>query len=92
MTDVTFYVLFLLFVAVQLSTLRKRWRLYLMRGEEYFFGVRVQPGFYTGAGRDIVRAHRIRLLLPYAVEIAGVAGILRFGAPIQLIYLTLAMV
>ena len=92
MPEIYFYCIFLFFVVTQMSTLRKRWRLHLMRGEEWFYGVRVQPGFYSGPARDIVRAHHIRLLLPYAVEIVGVALILRFGAPVQLIYLMLGMV
>jgi len=92
MSDAYFYVIFLLFVAVQANTLKKRWRLHLLRGEDWFFGVRVQPGFYGDPGRKILRAHRMRLLFPYVVELLAAALILRYGRPVQLTYLMFGMV
>ncbi len=82
-----YWVMFSFFVVIQASTVSRRWKLPFLRGPEWFFDVHVGPDFYSGAGRPILRRHRLRLLLPYAVELVALAAILLFGQPVHLLYL-----
>ncbi len=61
------------------SRLKERWTAPLMRGSEWFFSVAVPPDFIDGPGRDILRRYRLRLFIPWLIEIAILAVILIFG-------------
>jgi len=69
----------------------RRWREPLRRGPEWFFNVHVQPGFYSGEGKKILRAYWLLMLMPYAVEIAAAAAIFISGHYMNLSWLIIAM-
>lgn len=46
----------------------RRWRQPLLRGQEWFFNVHVQQGFYSGLGRKILEGYRIRMIVLVVVE------------------------
>jgi hypothetical protein len=81
--------LYVVLWAGHISPFIRRWRLPLLRGPEWFLGVRVRPDFYTGPGRKILNRYRLRLLLPFVLEIPLVAAVLIFGHPQQLVWVML---
>jgi len=92
MTDNQLYAgAYLFWVTIRLYSFGRRWKLPAYRGDDWFFNLHVGPGFYHGAGRGILRRHRLWLCVPFAVELAALAAILRFGELRQLIYLMLGM-
>ena len=91
-TDTNAYLLFAVFVAVQLASIRKRWSLATLRGPGWFLSVPVPADFYEGPGRGLLRTFRLWLLAPYALEAVAAAAILQFGVPVQLLYLAMVMV
>ena len=64
---VIFYVFF--WGAARVRGCFRRWQQPLLRGPEWFFNVHVQPDFYGGEGRKILRAYRIRMLMTVVVEV-----------------------
>jgi hypothetical protein len=74
---VVFYVLFWL---VRINGCVRRARQPLLRGPEWFFQVRVPAGFYTGAGRRILRRYLMRMLIPFAVDIPVAIAIFLSGS------------
>ncbi|HEX2331290.1 MAG TPA: hypothetical protein VHN74_21375 [Candidatus Angelobacter sp.] len=46
----------------------RRWKQPVVRGTDWFFNVRVQPGFYEGEGKSLLRRYRLRMLATAAVE------------------------
>lgn len=78
MTPVQFIVVYYgLFILVRIRGMVRRWRQPLVRGPEYFLNVRVQPDFYSGEGRKILRSYWMRLFVPWALEIPCVVAIIR---------------
>ena len=73
---VVFYILFWL---VRINGCIRRGRQPLLRGEEWFFDVHVQPGFYAGAGRRLLRQYWMRMLIPFAVDIPLAVAVLASG-------------
>ena len=92
MADTQAYLLFVFFVLVQVSAARKRWALPVLRGPEWFFGVQVGSGFYSGEGRRILRNYRLWIMAPYVLETIAAIVVLRFGKPQDLLYLMLILV
>jgi hypothetical protein len=62
----------------------------LVRGQEWFFNVRVQEGFYTGPGKKILEAYRMRMFAPIAVEIVLTVAIFLSGHFIYFYWLVIA--
>lgn len=58
---------------LRLSSLRRFWGLPLKQGEGWFFTTEVAPGFYQGAGADLLRRYRGWLLLPLFLDAVAVA-------------------
>ncbi len=87
MTDTQIYLLLAFFLGLQVSATINRWKLPLIRGEDYFLRVHVGAEFYRGPGRLVLDAYRRRLFLPLVVELPGIAMILAFGHPVYLLYL-----
>lgn len=76
MSPKQFFVPYLIFfLAVQVRGCVRRWRQPLLRGPEWFFGVHVLPGFYTGAGRKVLQRYRMRMFIPLTMDILMVAGL-----------------
>jgi hypothetical protein len=87
--DQTMIFLYVVTWAIHISPFIRRWRLPLLRGTEWFFGVRVQPDFYTGPGQRILRRYHMRMLTPFVMEIPLVAAVLIFGHLQQLVWVML---
>ena len=60
---------YVLFWIIRVQGCLRRGRQPLSRGKEWFFGVRVPEGFYEGAGRTVLRRYRMRMLIPFAIDI-----------------------
>jgi hypothetical protein len=60
---------YVLFMASRIHGCFRRWQQPLLRGPEWFFNVHVQPGFYQGAGKKILRAYWMRIFIPFALDI-----------------------
>lgn len=69
----------------------RRWQQPLSRGPEWFFNVHVQPGFYHGEGKKILRAYWLRMLMPFAIEVPAAVAILMSGHYLNLGWLILGM-
>ena len=87
--DETVVVLYVVMWVIHISPFIRRWRLPLLRGPEWFFGVRVQPDFYAGQGRKILQRYRLRMFTPFVAEIPLVAAVLIFGHLQQLAWVML---
>jgi hypothetical protein len=68
----------------------RRWPQPMVRGPEWFFNVPVQAGFYTGPGKKILHAYRMRMFAPIAVEIVLTAAIFLSGHFVFFYWLVLA--
>jgi hypothetical protein len=79
-------VLYIFFWLVRINGCVRRGRQPLLRGSEWFFNVRVQPEFYTGAGRKILHRYWMRMFIPFAVDIPVAIAIFLSG---HLLYLNL---
>src|SRR5580658_891791 len=53
----------------------RRWPQPLLRGSEWFFNVHVQPGFYAGPGKKILHRYRMRMFIPFVLDIPIVMAI-----------------
>jgi hypothetical protein len=53
----------------------RRVRQPLLRGPEWFFNVHVQPDFYTGEGKKILHGYRLRMLIPFVLDMPITASI-----------------
>jgi hypothetical protein len=58
---------------------RRRWRQPLLRGPAWFFDVKVQPGFYSGAGKKILDRYRMRMLMPLAILALCLSAVIGAG-------------
>jgi hypothetical protein len=68
----------------------RRWPQPLLRGPEWFFNVAVQAGFYDGAGKTILLHYRMRMLIPFALDIPIVLAMLHPAHPTYFVGLLLA--
>lgn len=82
--------LFLLSCASRVRGCVRRWNQPVVRGPEWFFNVGVQPGFYTGPGRKILRDYRLRMFIPIAAETLLAAAIFFSGKISWLYWLIIA--
>jgi hypothetical protein len=65
-----YFVLFYIFFwVVRINGCVRRGRQPLLRGPEWFFNVRVQPDFYRGPGRKILRRYWMRMFIPLAFDV-----------------------
>lgn len=62
-------VFYLVWWATRIRGCFRRWRQPLLRGEEWFFNVRVQPGFYQGPGRMMLHRYWMRMFIPCALDL-----------------------
>lgn len=85
---VAFYAMFW---AVRINGCLRRGRQPLLRGRDWFFNVRVQDGFYDGAGRAILRQYWLRMLIPFALDIPWAIWAFETGKLYQLNFLVLAV-
>lgn len=85
---VAFYILFW---AVRINGCVRRGRQPLLRGQDWFFNVHVQPGFYTGTGRKLLHRYWMRMLIPFAVDIPLAVAIFLSGRLQLLNWLILAL-
>ncbi|HEY2393416.1 MAG TPA: hypothetical protein VGK22_19740 [Candidatus Angelobacter sp.] len=72
-------IVYIFFMASRIRGCFRRWQPPLLRGPEWFFNVRVQPGFYEGSGKKILHHYWIRIFIPFALDvplaiIAAVSG------------------
>jgi hypothetical protein len=58
-----------LFWATRVRGCFRRWAQPLLRGPEWLFNVRVQPGFYAGPERKILDRYKMRMFIPFALDI-----------------------
>lgn len=70
---------YILFWVLRINGCVRRRRQPLLRGREWFFDVHVQPGFYAGAGKKIVRDYWMRMFIPFALDIPLAIVIFRSG-------------
>src|SRR5262245_588699 len=82
---------YILFWAIRINGCVRRGRQPLLRGPEWFFNVRVQPGFYAGAGRRILHRYWMRMFIPFAVDIPIAIAIFLSGHLLLLNGLVLAL-
>src|SRR5580658_4429493 len=68
----------------------RRWPQPLLRGPEWFFNVAVQTGFYDGAGKTILLRYRMRMFIPFALDIPIVLAMLHPAHPQYFVWLLLA--
>jgi hypothetical protein len=57
----------------------ERWKSPFLNGPGWFFGVQVPPDFSERAGRSILAWYRLRLSIPWAVELPLSAALLVTG-------------
>ena len=69
----------------------RRGRQPLLRGPEWFFNVRVEPDFYTGAGRKILHRYWMRMFIPFAADIPVATAIFLTGHLVLLNWLILGL-
>lgn len=69
----------------------RRGRQPLLRGPDWFFDVHVQPGFYHGAGKKLLRAYWLRMLMPFAIDIPLAVAIFLTGRLSLLCWLVLGL-
>jgi hypothetical protein len=69
MTTKLFVCLYALFWLIRINGCFRRGRQPLLRGEGWFFDVPVCCDFYSGVGRKLLLHYRLRMLLPFVVDI-----------------------
>jgi hypothetical protein len=62
-----------------------------LRGPDWFFDVHVQPGFYEGAGRRLLRRYWLRMMIPFAVDIPIATAIIAGGHLLWLNWLMIGL-
>jgi|HubBroStandDraft_1064217.scaffolds.fasta_scaffold01658_12 hypothetical protein len=67
--DQYFVIFYIFFWVVRIKGCVRRARQPLLRGPEWFFNAHVQPDFYTGAGGKILHRYRMRMCIPFLVDI-----------------------
>ncbi len=70
---------YILFWIVRINGCFRRGRQPLLRGQDWFFDVHVQPGFYSGKGKKILHRFWMRMLLPFALDIPVAIAIFLSG-------------
>jgi uncharacterized membrane protein len=70
-----------LIVFTRVMAFRMRVRLPSMRGTDTFFGLKVPPDFYSGAGRRILRDYYIGITVPPILEALLIAPVIYWGHP-----------
>lgn len=87
-----FFVLFYVFFwVIRVNGCIRRGRQPLLRGPEWFFNIPVQPDFYTGAGKKILRRYWMRMLIPFAVDIPLATAIFVSGRLVFLNWLVVGL-
>ncbi|HYX52685.1 MAG TPA: hypothetical protein VE783_04490 [Candidatus Limnocylindrales bacterium] len=69
----------------------RRWKQPLVRGQEWFFNVRVLPGFYEGGGKNLLNRYRLQMLATAAIEIPVAVALILTGHIPYLGWLILVM-
>jgi hypothetical protein len=62
-------IFYAVFWVIRLNGCVRRGRQPRLRGADWFFNVHVQPGFYDGPGRQLLRWYWMRMMIPFAVDI-----------------------
>ena len=69
-------VIYLVLWASRLRGFQRRWQQPRLRGPEWFFETPVQPGFYDGPGRVLLRRYAWRMAIPCVLDVIALAGFL----------------
>jgi hypothetical protein len=85
---VLFYVMFW---GVRIQGCLRRGRQPLLRGRDWFFNLRVAPRFYEGPGLVLLRQYRLRMLIPFAIDIPWAMAIFASGKIYRLNYLIITV-
>jgi hypothetical protein len=83
-------VYYLLFLAARVRGCFRRWQQPLLRGPEYFFDVPVPSDFQSGAGRKILQHYRLRMFIPFVLDVPIAITIFMPGYVQYFIWLLLA--
>jgi hypothetical protein len=83
---------YLLFLAARIRGCFRRWGQPLLRGPEYFFSVPVSPDFPAGVGRKILLRYRLRMFIPFVLDIPIAIAVFIPGHLQSLVWLLLAQV
>jgi len=84
-------IFYIFFWVIRINGCVRRGRQPLLRGPEWFFNIHVQPGFYSGAGRKILRRYWMRMFIPFVVDIPLAIAIFLTGRLQLLNWLILAL-
>ena len=84
-------IVYVFFWLIRINGCIRRGRQPRLRGPEWFFNVHVQPGFYEGAGRNLLRGYWMRMMIPFAVDIPIATAIIASGHMLWLNWLVLGL-
>ncbi|HYL78061.1 MAG TPA: hypothetical protein VEU96_27855 [Bryobacteraceae bacterium] len=82
--------IYLFSVVVRYPRLKERWTAPLLRGNEWFFSIAAPAGFLEGPGRGILRGYRMRLFIPWLIELPVLAALVISGHPFYVTWLVLS--
>lgn len=82
---------YVFFWVVRIQGWLRRNRQPLLRGPGFFFDVPVEAGFYEGPGRQLLRDYKLRMLIPFAVDLPCAIAIFTTGHLQWLVWLVLAL-
>jgi len=74
-----FVILYAFFWIVRVQGCLRRGRQPRLRGPEWFFNVRVAPGFHDGPGVRLLRDYWLRMMVPFAIDVPWAIYIFRTG-------------
>src|SRR5215831_12010763 len=73
--------IWLLSCAGRVPRIVERWKAPFLNGPRWFFGVRVSPEFLEREGRLTLVRYRLRLFIPWIVELPIVGTLFAIGRP-----------
>jgi len=84
-------ILYALFWLVRINGCVRRGRQPRLRGPEWFFNVHVEPEFYDGPGRTLLRRYWMRMLIPFAGDIPIATWMILSGRLVLLNWLVVGL-
>src|SRR5215467_7499853 len=81
MSSEMMFLIWLLSSVARVPRLVERWKAPFLNGDGRFFGVRVPSDFVQRAGRETLVKYRVRLFLPWIVELPIVSALFAIGRP-----------
>lgn len=85
-------VLYCLFWISRIRGFQRRWQQPRLRGPEWFFDTRVEPGFYRGHGRELLRRYALRMALPCVLDVIALTVVAFTHKSFWLLIATLVLV